>query len=52
MTVIKIGHSGHTRKISHEGAPPTWEWLSTKVSELYKIPKDDVAVSTIAAASA
>ncbi len=52
MTIIKIGHNGHTRKISHEGEPPTWEWLSTKISELYKIPKDDVAVSTIAAASA
>ncbi|KAF8337983.1 uncharacterized protein EI90DRAFT_2526934 [Cantharellus anzutake] len=45
MTVIKIGHNGHTRKITHEGSPPTWGWLSFKISELYRIPKDDVALS-------
>ncbi|KAF9508907.1 hypothetical protein BS47DRAFT_190193 [Hydnum rufescens UP504] len=43
---IKLGHNGHTRRLTHPD-PPTWEWLAAKVSELYKIPRDDVALSYV-----
>jgi hypothetical protein len=42
---IKLGHNGRTRRLTHPD-PPTWDWLAAKVSELYKIPRDDVAAST------
>ncbi|KAF9517171.1 hypothetical protein BS47DRAFT_1389979 [Hydnum rufescens UP504] len=41
---IKLDHNGHTRRLTHP-KPPTWEWLAAKVSQLYKIPRDDVAIN-------